>query len=169
VKLYFLALAALVAGTALAGKAHEHGAARLDIAVDAQGLNITLTAPLESLLGFERAPRTDAERRAVAALQSTLRDGARLFRFDAGARCASTEASLHAPVLGLGAAAAARGEHADLDASWQFHCATPATSIDTALFETFAPLRRIDVQVVAARGQRKLVLSRPARRIALTP
>lgn len=161
----------LACGLAGAGKAHVHGLARLDLAVEGQRISITLTSPLDSLLGFERAPRHDAERRAVAAMQSTLRDGARVFRFDAAAHCVAAEVTLQAPVLGIGAAAkdagAGAGEHADLQASWHFSCTAVPGSVDARLFDNFAPLRRIEVQLITALGQRKLVLLRPAQRIAL--
>ena len=61
-----LALLAVPVGAA-AQHAHEHGRLRLAIAIDGEQLSIALEAPLDSLVGFERAPRTDAERRSAAA------------------------------------------------------------------------------------------------------
>ena len=61
-------LAAGLAATALpawAAKAHQHGVARLDVAVEATRVTLYLDTPLDNLLGFERAPRTDAERKAA--------------------------------------------------------------------------------------------------------
>jgi hypothetical protein len=59
----FVAMAALAGATpALAASPHEHGVARLDVAVDAGRVSFSLETPLDNLLGFERAPRTDAER-----------------------------------------------------------------------------------------------------------
>jgi Protein of unknown function (DUF2796) len=165
--LYLLWLA-LACAVASAGKAHEHGAARLDLAVDGKRVSITLAAPLDSLLGFEHAPRSDAQRRAVAELQGRLRDGGGLFAFDAAARCVSAEVTLEAPVLGIGATAKGQDEHAELDASWQFSCAAAPSSVEARLFQAFTRLRRLEVQVVAGPGQRKLVLARPAQRIAFT-
>lgn len=43
-----------------AGEAHQHGVARLDIAVDAGRISLQRDSPLDKLLGFERAPRNDA-------------------------------------------------------------------------------------------------------------
>ena len=60
-------------GAAWAGKAHEHGALKLDIAVEGTTLSIGMEAPLDNLLGFERAPRTDAERKAAADVLTRLR------------------------------------------------------------------------------------------------
>ena len=39
-------------------QAHVHGAVQLEVALDGPTLSIALEAPLDSLLGFERAPRT---------------------------------------------------------------------------------------------------------------
>ena len=48
---------------AAADTAHEHGALKLDVAIDGQLLLISMEAPLDNLLGFERAPRSVAPTR----------------------------------------------------------------------------------------------------------
>ncbi|MDP3083588.1 MAG: DUF2796 domain-containing protein, partial [Rubrivivax sp.] len=53
-------LAALSAAPALAGKAHEHGIARLDVAVEADRITLLLDTPLDNRGGVERAPRAAA-------------------------------------------------------------------------------------------------------------
>ena len=40
---------------------------------------MALELPLDSLLGFERAPRTDAERKAAADVLARLRSGGTLY------------------------------------------------------------------------------------------
>ena len=114
-------------GTAwAAGKAHEHGALKLDVAIEGNKLAIEMEAPLDNLLGFERAPRTDAERKAAADVLARLRSpdkGSSLFVLDAAAQCTLSKAEVQAPVLEPGAKAAAKDEHADLDASYEFSCA----------------------------------------------
>jgi hypothetical protein len=40
--------------------AHVHGLVSLNVAVDGRILTVQLEAPLDSLLGFEHRPRTDA-------------------------------------------------------------------------------------------------------------
>jgi hypothetical protein len=62
-------------GHAWAADAHVHGQGRLDIAVDEGVLTLRLEAPLDSLVGFERAPHSAKERDAVRRLwQETLMD-----------------------------------------------------------------------------------------------
>ena len=178
-----------------AGKAHEHGVARLDIAIDAGGITLELTTPLDNLLGFERGPRTDAERKVADAALAKLRAAAGLFSIDPAAGCTLASVELRSAALKLGATEAAgaprasgtagtagtqstagtsgtsgtAGGHADLDATVAFRCiaAAKATFVDTELFSSFARFSRIDVQVAAAQGQRQTTLKRPAKRVLL--
>ncbi|MBI5719478.1 MAG: DUF2796 domain-containing protein [Burkholderiales bacterium] len=187
-----LAATALWAGTsaACAGKAHEHGVARLDIGVEAGLITLSLDVPLEGLVGFERAPRTDAERAAVTAALARLQEADKLVRIDSAAGCGAGKVELVAPVWGVGgaspaAAAAPSGSappakpadggvpakdgHGDLEATYEFRCsnAPRANQVELGLFEAFARLKRIEVQAVMPRGQMKVVLRRPQTRVGL--
>ena len=159
-----------------AGKAHEHGALKLDVAIDGNQLTIEMQAPLDNLLGFERAPRTDAERKAADEVLARLRSpdkGAALFAADAGALCTLSKAEVRAPVLEPVANPATRAsgkdEHADLDARYEFNCAKPdeLRSLDIGLFGAFKRIQRIDVQVVGPKGQVKVTMKRPAHKVRL--
>jgi hypothetical protein len=158
-----------VAAAQAAPGAHQHGVARLSVAVDAAQLTIVLDAPLEALLGFERKPRNDAERQAAAALLARLRDGGALFTPDAEAGCQPGAVTIDAPVLAPGARA--DGEHADLQAQFEFRCARPQAlrSLDQRLFDAFGRLQRIEVQLAGARTQAKATLQRPQRKLPLPP
>jgi hypothetical protein len=165
-------LCLLMAGAspAWAGPAHEHGVARLDVGVEAGRLSLQLETPLDNLLGFERAPRTEAERGAAAAAVAQLRDAARLFRVDGAAACRPEAAELTSAALGLGAAAAdPKDPHAELAARYDFHCqgAAPAAFVEHRLFEWFPRLNRIELQLATPRGQHKSTLRRPSARIVL--
>jgi hypothetical protein len=175
-----LTLLCFAAGVS-AGKAHQHGAVTLDVAVEAAEVSLSVEMPLDSLVGFERAPRTQAERQAAAAALAKMRDGGALFRFDAAAQCTLASAKVEAPVLEPAAQTttqttthptakpAAAGEHADLDASYAFRCAQPVrlASLEVLLFDAFPRVERIDVQAVLPHGQRKVVLRRAARTVRL--
>ncbi|MDP1901391.1 MAG: DUF2796 domain-containing protein [Rubrivivax sp.] len=176
--LAFLAACALggAVATAWAGKAHEHGVARLDLAVEAGRLTLALDAPLDSLLGFERAPRTEAERERVASMVARLRDAGSLFRIDSAAGCTLAKVELVSAPLGLGPApglgstgAPAKEGHGDLEGHFEFSCKAGARAgfVEVGLFEAFAPLRRVELQVVTPKGQMKATLVRPASRVAL--
>lgn len=160
-------------GTAwAAGKAHEHGALKLDVAIEGNKLTIEMEAPLDNLLGFERAPRTDAERKAAADVLARLRSpdkGTPMFILDAAAQCTLGKAEVQAPVLEPGAKPAAKDEHADLDARYEFTCAKPDAlrTLDVGLFDAYQRTQRIDVQVAGPKGQAKVTLRRPARKVQL--
>ena len=147
--------------------AHEHGVARLSVAVDGRTLSLEFDAPLDGLLGFERPPRTDAERKAAADLLQRLRDPAALFKPDAAAGCSAGAATVSAPVLEPGAKAG--GEHADVELQFSFTCSAPQAlrTLDVGLFDAFRRLQRVDVQLAGARLQSRHTLKRPARSLPL--
>jgi len=185
---FLVACMALAASAAHAGKAHEHGVVRLDVSVEGSRLTIDMVAALDNWLGFERAPRTDAERKAAAEVLARLRNpqqGTPLFVPDAAAQCQLVKAEVSAPVLEPGTKPAAKsatapasppaahksgGEHADLEASYTFQCAqpTPLRTLELGLFDAYKRIQRIHVQVVGPKGQSKVTLRRPARSVALT-
>lgn len=165
-------LTAATAGAAQAAGTHAHGVARLDVAVDGPVLTLQLASPLESLLGFERAPRNDAERAQVRALAQGLRSGSG-FAPTAAARCALAEVRLRSPVLApellgeKGPAAAADDDHAELEAAFVYRCADAQAlrGVDVLLFDQFKRLRRVDGQVAGPKGQSALQLTARARQI----
>ena len=162
-------LLALNVAAQAAPHAHEHGAVRVDIALDGTLLSIAIEAPQDSLFGFERAPRNDAERRAATAALDRLRRGGDLFIADAAAQCRLDKAEVEALPWPADAKAAPQSEHADVDARYEYRCAQPQQlrSLESRLFEAFARIQRVDVQVAGPQGQIKSTLKRPARTIRL--
>ncbi len=154
------------------GQAHQHGVLKLDIAVDARKLSLQMESPLDNLVGFERAPRNEVERQRVEAALAKLKAGQALFSIDPAAQCGLAKVELTSAVLKLGAVAPAskNSEHADIDAVFEFECrdAARAAYIDVGLFDTFAGMKQIDVQMATPLGQRKQTLKRPAKRVTLT-
>ena len=159
--------------------AHVHGLMHLDIAVDKQILTVQMESPLDSLLGFERRPRTQAERQAADALLKQMGDAATLFKPDAAAQCVPTKASIESAALQstppsvdkeAGKEAGKESEHADLDASYEFSCAHPdkLTMVEVGLFDAFKRLQKIEVQVAGAKSQSKQTLQRPDKVVRLT-
>lgn len=162
-----LALVLLAAGGAWAGKPHVHGAATLDVALDAKRLTLALDTPLDGLLGFERAPRNDAERRAADQAVATLRAGTP-FVVDPAGGCRLASVELVSTALKLGAAPAAKDDgHAELEAEFAFDCAQAPRFVDVGLFKAFPRIQRLEVQAATPAGQRKLTLNRSATRIEL--
>lgn len=167
IALFALCLTPLLAQAA--GKAHVHGIAKLDVAVEATKITLQLESPLDNLLGFERAPRTDAERRQADALVARLKAADAMFRIDPAAQCMLAKVDLASSALGLGQPDPSEEGHADIDGTFEFDCvdAAKAAFIDVGLFE-FKRMQRLEVQVAGPKGQFKRDLKGPASRIVLT-
>jgi hypothetical protein len=164
------------------GKAHVHDVAEAQVAVDGDMLRIALATPLANVLGFERAPRNDAERDAVKRMAATLRDTAKLYVPNAEAKCTPAETTLTSTVLDpalLGgtpgsapaAAPAAKpaDDHGDLAAVTTFRCASIAAlrSVEVRLMQTFPKLRRIDVQIAGPTRQSMMRLTGDRRTVSI--
>ena len=162
----------LAASAHAAGHAHEHGVVKLDIAVEAGKLTVQMESPLDSLVGFERAPRTDAERKRVNAAVARLKAADALFKIDPAAGCTLAKVELSSAPLKLGEPepGAVDDGHADLDGDFEFSCKDSARAafIELGLFSAFSGMQRIDVQIAAPQGQFKRTLRRPTSRITLT-
>lgn len=78
--------------------AHEHGIARLGLAVDGTRITMNLQVPAESVYGFEHAPQSDEERQTATAALAALRTGAsNLLVFPADAGCTLEASEVEAP------------------------------------------------------------------------
>ncbi len=153
--------------------AHVHGQIQLGVAVDGAQVSVDIDSPLESLLGFERAARSAAEKKLAADWAARLRE-ASVMRFNPEARCKLVSTDLAAPALGLGAqaseaAAQAHGHHADLVGAWAFTCEAPQALrwLDLAFFQLSPHARVINLQWVSGSKQGKQTLKRPQSRLAL--
>jgi len=153
------------------GHAHVHGVAKMDIAVEAKKISVSFETPLDNLVGFERAPRTDSERQRVDQAVARLRAGDQMFKFDPAAGCKMARVELSSAVLKLGPAEAApKDGHAELEGVWEFDCAdaTLARHVDLGLF-SFNQLKRVQLQLALPKAQFKRELKRPNSRILLGP
>lgn len=169
---FFLATAAVLlcwtagCSPARAGKAHEHGVARLNLVQDGAQWSVELQLPLDTLVGFERAPRTAAERQAAQAALARLRDPQALIRLEVGApaACAVGLVEVDAPVLeGKGPV---ESGHADARVAIAFQCPESALPqrMDLPMFATFPRLKRVEAQAALQAGQRRYKLS-PSNRV----
>lgn len=139
--------------------AHQHGVAKLEVAVEGGSLSLHLESPLEGVLGFEHAPRNDQERAVVAEMRKKLADGGKLFAPTTAAQCTLKSVQIEAPTLD--AKPVTSEAHGDLDADFLFTCAQPTklTGLEVRLTQAFPKLRRIDAEVVSGKGQSAMRLS----------
>lgn len=160
-KIFVCALMTMGSGVALAGPHHhDHGVIRLDVAVDGPQLSVMLQSPLDSFVGFERAPRTDAEKKRASEALRLLREGVPVLSPNAEAQCSLKLANVSAPVLE--GQSKPKDGHADLEADYQFECAKPEqlTHLKTGFFDHFKHTKKVEVQVAGPKGQKKAKLSK---------
>lgn len=156
--------------------AHVHGEMSLDVAVEERAIVIHLHSALDSVLGFERAPRTPQEVRQVSALARQLHAADQLLRPDAAAGCTLGEVVLDSDVLDFDDIDTHAGHphdhgpandayshaHGDMSAEIIFHCTQPglAAFVDVRLFDAFERLHTVQVQMATAQGQFRRTLRR---------
>jgi len=165
--------ALLVAGTVLAAdrnapaqhKAHQHGAAQLAVSLDGALLQIALDGPAENFLGFEHAPRTDAQKKTAARVEQQLKQPAQLFTLIAAADCQAQPPRVEIKLPPPGS----KETHSEVEAEWRWQCAQPAAlgHVDVGLFKAFPRLKELRVQIVTAQGQKTAVLKPGAPRLKL--
>jgi len=160
--------------------------------VDGAVVEIELEGPAANIVGFEHAPRDDAERATLDRAVATLKDGERLFGFPAAAGCRLTRSSVNSTLLGDVPAAdadhagredhddlpAAQNDHeagdehethTDLDADYRFACRDTARidQVEVRLFDSFPATQRLRVQFATAKGQGGFELTAARPRIEL--
>ena len=175
------------------GEKHVHGHAALEVAVDGNRLQLGFRSPLDNLIGFEHAPRTDQQKDAVRRMAAELRKPAQQFVPTAEARCTPDPVRLASEVIDpslLGGEAPPAGAakpqtppprdkhghkghkgdhgHAELEAQFVFRCEQPEklSGLEVKLFDAFKGLKRIDVQVAGARKQAAARLTPKNRRVS---
>lgn len=146
--------------------AHEHGAAKLSIAVGAEGLEIALDSPAANVVGFEHIPATDNDKKKMKDTVDKLEAGDDLFELDAAAECElkDTEvlSALHGddmekPIL------PEAGEHNDIAVTWSYACAKPAAvkTVGVKLFSAFPEgFQHINVEWLTDKGASAAVLDK---------
>ena len=175
---------------AQAADAHVHGVASLQVALDGNRLNLEFSSPLDNLVGFEHAPRTDRQKAAVRQMAERLNAPELWFVPNAEAGCKRTSVNLESAVLdralltGAGPerkSATAKpdarkdthkkshaDEHSALSADIVFTCDRPRalSGLELKLFDAFPKLKRINAQVAVTSKQKAAKLTPRARQLA---
>lgn len=154
---------------------HEHGVAELQVVVEGELLQIEFASPLDNLVGFEHAPRTARQRKALDEAERGLRAFERLFVLPAAAGCTLTGTELEHPFgADDGHEHGAHdhgnaGGHAELGVRYTLRCAAPAAldTVQVELFDAFPQTRQIRAQWVSPRGQGSAVLTAKRRALPL--
>jgi hypothetical protein len=124
---------------------HNHGKAEMDIAVDGAKARILASFPADALWGFERAPKTVAERTKKEGVLQLLRTRATtLFALDAALGCAFAPATIEEHD---------EEDHADVEVTWDVTCAQPLSGKTlgaAGIFRAFPKLESIATTRVGA-------------------
>ncbi len=164
--------------------AHEHGRGTLNIAVEGARISMELEVPGDDIVGFEHAAKTKKQKAAVEKAKAQLSAPLALFKLPDAAGCRVTEAKVEIEAGDHDRAKAdeksAKGEkgnaHAEGDGHSQFHaeytleCASAGSiaAIEFPYFRAFAGAKRLDVNLITAKGQTKFEVTRAKPRISLS-
>ncbi|MFN3617938.1 MAG: DUF2796 domain-containing protein [Aquabacterium sp.] len=142
---------------AQAHRAHVHGVAQLEVAVDGQQLELALLGPQDNYIGFEHPPRTPAQKKAHADMLKRLEQAGQWFLTNPEARCSVTaqDAETDAEV---------GGAHADIEVTVSFTCQAPEQLRQLVVmpWQAMPRLRQLQATVVTPAASRKVNLKRPA-------
>lgn len=156
--------------------AHEHGAARLDIALSGKTLELQIDGAAYGFLGFERAPEGAEEVGLVEQAQLLLNNASALYAWEAAAGCTAQAARIDASLPEAAAGSAdddhdhahdhdheqaheahddGHGGHSNWRSYHRFECSRPEAlgAIEVRLFQHFPKLERIDYQLVTDTAQ----------------
>jgi hypothetical protein len=164
--------------------AHEHGRGTLNVAVEGTRVTMELEVPGVDIVGFEHAAKTPQQKAAVEKAQKQLMSPLALFVPPTAAGCKvrdatvalesrdhedGKEAAKKTQSGKKGAAERDEGGHAEFHAQYALECASPGslTAIEFAYFRAFAAARKLDVNVITAKGQTKFEVTRAKPRIDL--
>ena len=136
------------------GHAHAHGVGQLQIAIDGALVRGELHIPMESLLGHEYLPRSQAQKNAMAQLRQSLTSPAYVMLPVAAAQCQVTDSLATSPMF----EGRDGGGHSSLLYAFAFRCEQPQhlRKIDFPLFAKHPRLKEIQVELVAPAVQRAL-------------
>ncbi len=146
---------------------HEHGVAELRVAIAGNTLQIEFESPLDNLVGFEHAPRSDAERMALAQAEVILKGVERIVTLPAKAACAVLRTELEQPFAE--SSVGSDSGHAEMSVVHTLQCATPSalTGLEVRLFEQFPRIREIRAERASPRGQVAAKLTPKQRMLSL--
>jgi len=79
--------------------AHVHGVASLQVAIDGKQVSIDMDSPLDNIVGFEHAAKTDKDRQAIKAMAAKFHQGEKLFVLTPAAQCTLQSVNLNSAVI----------------------------------------------------------------------
>ena len=148
--------------------AHEHGTARLMLAIEGNVLEMEFISPAMNLVGFEHQPANPQQRKVVHQAIETLKAADRIFILPKQAACKLLEAEVE---TGLATDGHEHGKesHAEFHTHYHFRCNNIAElkQIDVQLFSHFPATHELDVEMITGSGQKAVELDHDHHQLTL--
>lgn len=171
-------------------EAHSHGSGSLTVAIENNRLQMELEVPASDIVGFEHAPSTAAQKKAIADAKARLAKPGELFKLSPDAGCKAVSASVdlvgaaggtgkvpdeHGHSHGKSAKAEAKtgtkapsqpaeaaANHSEFRVTYALDCtnAGKLRSIGFEYFKAFKAAEKLDVTVIGPKGQSRSVVPR---------
>jgi hypothetical protein len=151
-------LTAIMAGTGAKRhhhKAHVHGAALLNIAIEDRAATVEFESPAEGVIGFEYEAKSEADRTKQAMALDTLRDNIhRMVIFDPALGCRFSPTKVDVVRQDQ--------QHAEVHGLFAVSCdvAPAASTLRFGVTKTFPRIHTVKVQVVGATQQAGATIKR---------
>ncbi len=167
--------------------AHTHGAGTLNIAKEGKTIRMELQVPADDIVGFEHAPKTKAQKKAVKTAVAGLSKPTTLFSFTKAAACTFKPAEVEFEISDPKQKIKKKkhkghkhhhkdhddhdddASHAEFHAVYAATCAKPAAISDLTIgyFKHFPRTQRLDINIISSKGQFKVKATAKTKRIAL--
>ena len=123
--------------------AHEHGALKIDMAIEKNQIEISFDGPAENFLGFEYLPKTTKEKKLYTKTENLWKkDLFQLFNFDKKLNCKILDSSFKQVV---------EGSHSDIDANAKISCLSDvkSSSVLVTLKKHFTHIKKLKIEVIS--------------------
>ena len=159
---------ALPAGAA--EPAHEHGIARISIAVEGHEIEIEMIVAGADAVGFEHTASSDSEKQAVVKAAKVLRDVNRIITLSPEADCRAEEVEVISGLMEDRNESSNQNHdhqhkaknkdghaevHSEFIAHYHFHCEFPSklTQANVGFFKMFPSAHELEARWITPRGQ----------------
>lgn len=141
--------------------AHVHGQAQLQLAFDQSQAVLSFSSPLDNFLGFERAPKDEAEIAKLQQLRQQLQNPLHWIELSPAAQCQAGPIELDSPILTGKSKSEDEKKHGDLRFEVELYCKFPLQlrSLKANLLTQYKGIHRLKIEVVHPNGQLAKTLS----------
>lgn len=138
--------------------AHEHGSGELQLVLDGPELVLNIKTPADDIVGFEYAPKTEAEKKKGSDAYKLLTDVSQVVKLNPEAGCVVSESKVEGRVFPENQQTVGANEdsHSEVSISYTFKCERPDVLKNTeiVMLDKFKGLKKLKVQSVVNGAQK---------------